>query len=488
MQINFDNTYGNLPKNFYTQIKPTPVVNPHLIFFNWPLACDLGLNVEREELQKIADVFSGNLVLESSNPLALVYAGHQFGYFVPQLGDGRAVLLGEVVNTSGARYDIQLKGSGKTSYSRGGDGRATLGPMLREYIVSEAMHGLGIKTTRSLALVTTGEPVFRDTILPGAILTRVASSHIRVGTFEYFAAQKDFESLKILADYAINRHAPHAKDSKNPYFSFLEFVLDMQTSLIVDWMRVGFIHGVMNTDNTAISGETIDYGPCAFLDEYVPDKVFSAIDSYGRYAFNKQFSIGLWNFIKLSETLAFLLSTELKTSAAIIKELERLFIEKFHEKYLEMMAHKIGIFIPDEKDGQLIQDLLNIMEENYLDYTLTFRHLIQNTGQSSWVLLKDFAVPRGLQQWIEVWKVRLVSQGVTHDEVVALMSAQNPILIPRNNRIEEAIDFAFEHNDFSKAKRLIKAFSDPYKNNEEFIDLGQPPTSQQRVYQTFCGT
>ncbi|MDP5012588.1 MAG: YdiU family protein [Alphaproteobacteria bacterium] len=488
MHINFDNTYVKLPENFYTKIRPVPVTHPELSFFNWSLANELGLTVVKEETQEIAEVFSGNSVLEGSEPISLVYAGHQFGYFVPQLGDGRTVMLGEAVDKKGDRYDIQLKGSGKTPYSRGNDGRAALGPMLREYIVSEAMHGLRIKTTRSLALVTTGEPVFRDTILPGAIITRVASSHIRVGTFEYFAAKRDVNSLKLLADYAINRHAPQAKDAENPYLSFLETVLDTQTSLVVDWLRVGFIHGVMNTDNTSISGETIDYGPCAFLDTYVPNKVFSSIDRNGRYAFNQQFNICLWNFTRLAETLGFLLHPEPESIQAIIKNLKQLFTQKFHEKYVKMMANKIGIFVPCEEDKQLIQNLFNIMEENHFDYTLTFRYLIHFIQQKPWVSLTDFTASSGFQKWIETWKVRLETQSSTPEEIAALMSHQNPVLIPRNHRIEEAITYALEHNDFSKAERLIQALSNPYENDESFIDLTEPPTPQQCVYQTFCGT
>jgi uncharacterized protein YdiU (UPF0061 family) len=488
MHINFDNTYAKLPENFYTKIRPVPVINPELVFFNWSLANELGLAVKKTETQEIAAVFSGNSVLEGSEPLSLVYAGHQFGYFVPQLGDGRAVLLGEVLDKKGDRYDIQLKGSGKTPYSRGNDGRAALGPMLREYIISEAMHGLRIKTTRSLALGTTGEPVFRDTILPGAILTRVASSHIRVGTLEYFSAKNDVSSLKLLADYAINRHTPQAKDAENPYLSFLETVLDTQTSLVVDWLRVGFIHGVMNTDNTAISGETIDYGPCAFLDAYVPDKVFSSIDSDGRYAFNQQFNICLWNFTKLAETLEFLLHAESEAIHAIIKNLKQLFMQRFHEKHIKMMASKIGIFVPCEEDKQLIQNLLNIMEENHFDYTLTFRYLIQILQEKPCVSLTDFTASSSFQKWIETWKVRLETQASTPEEIATLMSHQNPVLIPRNHRIEEAITYALEHNDFSKAERLIQALSNPYESDESFIDLTEPPTPQQRIYQTFCGT
>ncbi len=488
MHINFHNTYANLPENFYTKIRPVPVIHPELVFFNWSLANELGLTVEKTETHKIAEVFSGNRVLEGSEPISLVYAGHQFGYFVPQLGDGRAILLGEVVDKKGERYDIQLKGSGKTPYSRGNDGRAALGPMLREYIISEAMHGLKIKTTRSLALVTTGEPVFRETILPGAILTRVASSHIRVGTFEYFAAKNDVSSLKLLADYAINRHAPQANNAENPYVSFLETVLDSQTSLIVDWLRVGFIHGVMNTDNTAISGETIDYGPCAFLDAYVPDKVFSSIDRDGRYAFDQQFNICLWNFTKLAETLGFLLHAEPEAIHAIIKDLKQLFTQRFHEKYVKMMASKIGIFAPSEEDKKLIQKLLNIMEENHFDYTLTFRYLIQIIQQTPCGSLTDFIASSSFQKWIEIWKIRLENQDSTPEEIAELMSRQNPVLVPRNHRIEEAIVYALEHNDFSKADRLIQALSNPYENKESFIDLTEPPTPQQRVYQTFCGT
>lgn len=493
MKINFQNTYVKLPDVFYTKTLPVPVTVPTLLIFNQELSNELRLQLNPEtDRHKIISIFSGNRIPEGAEPIALVYAGHQFGNFVPMLGDGRAILLGEVINSAGYRYDIQLKGCGKTPYSRGGDGRAALGPMLREYIVSEAMHALGIKSTRSLALVKTGEVVLRDKLLPGAILTRVAASHIRVGTFEYFAYKNDFKSLKIFANYTIDRHFPEIKNFKNVYISFLKEVMERQTSLIVQWMRVGFIHGVMNTDNTTLSGETIDYGPCAFLDEYVPNKVFSSIDYNGRYSFSRQIDIALWNFTKLSESIAFLLDPDPKQAQEHIIKLQKLFIENFQSKYLTMMSHKIGVLSPNEKSKYLIQDLLDIMENEFLDYTLTFRylsHIVNDDADNNIYLLKNLFNPsEKLQQWIEQWKKNLEKQKMTFKEISKFMCTINPAVIPRNHKIEEIIKQVTLTNDLSGALRFMQVLLTPYQESEEFEDFMKPPTIEQRVNQTFCGT
>lgn len=486
MNFNFDNTYIKLPSNFYSELTPIPVAEPELVLFNQDLAQVLGFenNISK---QIIAEYLSGNKIFPAAAPIALAYAGHQFGHFVPSLGDGRAILLGEIIAKDSHHYDIQLKGSGATPYSRRGDGRAALGPILREYIVSEAMHALGIKTTRSLAVVTTGELVMREQPLPGAVLTRIASSHIRIGTFEYFAARQDFKSLKIIADYAIARHYPELLHSKQRYQDFLLEVAKNQALLIADWMSVGFIHGVMNTDNMAISGETIDYGPCAFLDEYVPNKVFSSIDYYGRYAFNNQPNIALWNLLQLHGTLAFLLEQEQSAPLMVAENLEQHFIKVYSEAHQNKMCQKIGIFGPEKEDLHLLQNLLNIMSQEKLDYTLTFRYLTKKVSDNLWQ--EDFfskCIP--LQEWLLIWRQHLKKQKLPTQEIAQKMQNINPIFIPRNHQIQKAIEEATNNNNFSSTNNLINTLKTPNQEKPEFKDLILPPKSHEIIQQTFCGT
>lgn len=489
MFIKFHNTYARLPENFYTRFYPVPVATPKLIIFNTQLASELGIDVKNFNQKELTEVFSGNKILKGSKPIALVYAGHQFGYFVPQLGDGRAILLGEVVDREGQRRDIQLKGSGRTPYARHADGRAVLGPMIREYIISEAMYALGVKTTRSLALITTGEYVLRDTMLPGAVLTRVALSHVRIGTFEYFAAQRDGKSIKILADYVIYRNYPNLKDSNNPYLSLLEHVMDAQVSLVIDWIRVGFIHGVMNTDNMVVSGETIDYGPCAFLDEYYANKVFSSIDSHGRYAFNNQADICFWNLLQFGKSIAFLINPDPHKALEVVFELIEHFKSVYNKKYLKTMGQKIGLVNPEEKDKYLIEELLEIMQEASLDYTLTFRYLCYAVKNAMWPYYDIFIPPGQLEGWIKKWRIRLKAQGFLLEKIADLMFSHNPAVIPRNHKIEEVIKAAQgKNNDFSQMYNMLNILSAPYKENGDITEYMKPPTLQERINKTFCGT
>jgi len=484
--INFNNSYIKLPLHFYTGVIPTPVKNPKLICFNHNLACDLKLNLTDLDNYRLSNIFSGNEILNGSCSIAMVYAGHQFGHFVPQLGDGRTILLGEILDNHQERYDIQLKGSGKTPYSRRGDGRAALGPMIREYILSEAMHALKISTTRSLALVQTGEMVQREILYPGAILTRIAKSHIRIGTFEYFAAQKDLTSLKILADYSIQRHYPVIVNLENPYKEFLYAVMEKQISLIIDWMRVGFIHGVMNTDNMSISGETIDYGPCAFLDEYIPNKVFSSIDQNGRYAFSNQPMIALWNLLRLCESLSFLIEPDTQKFYKFIDEFQTLFIETYQKKYCEVMSHKIGILNPSTEEIQMVKNLFIIMERYQLDYTLTFQYLMHHLSSIAYSFDRMFDSCSELQSWIHDWKIHIKNKDIA--AAIDLMSKNNPVFIPRNHIIEKIIGAAMEENDFSLLDKALIAFSKPYEFSSEVIGFMNAPTLNQKVHQTFCGT
>ncbi len=490
MRLNFDNTYVHLPGKFYQKIKPTPVLNPTLIQFNKQLADVIGVDYRAISAYELAKIFSGNRLLQGSEPIAQVYAGHQFGHFVPQLGDGRAILLGEIVDPQGRRYDIQLKGAGRTLYSRNGDGRAALGPMIREYIVSEAMHALGIKTTRALALVKTGEAVLREGVLPGAILTRVASSHIRIGTFEYFAAQADVNSLKILADYTISRHYPEIQGSANPYLELLKLVQQTYAYLIADWMRVGFIHGVMNTDNVALSGETLDYGPCAFIDEYHPEKIFSSIDIYGRYRFNRQASICEWNLVQLAQSLALLIDSKVEKAHSLLHDFCPSFQEIYKTQYLKTMCRKIGILSPRCQDQVLIDELLEIIQQDKADYTLTFRFLSEFLNKLQDMENLFFNPTCRLEIWMKKWQKRLQEESISLDETAEIMLKTNPAVIPRNHKIEEVIRDAIEYQDFSKMDLMLKVLSNPYQveyqeNPDEYM---RPPTDDERVHQTFCGT
>lgn len=487
--INFDNSYARLPKSFFECIKPTPVKEPKLVRFNKPLANEIGLNVI-EDNDILSDIFSGNIVPEGSEPIALVYAGHQFGYFVPQLGDGRAILLGEIVNNGGCRFDIQLKGSGQTSYSRSGDGRAPLGAVIREYIISEAMHSLNIPTTRSLAIIITGELVSRETPLPGGILTRIASSHLRVGTFEYFAASDNQENLQLLADYSINRHFPNIKKSNLRYQTFLESVCDRQAALIAKWMHVGFVHGVMNSDNTSISGETIDYGPCAFMDSYDPATVFSSIDHHGRYAYGNQPNIAQWNIACLGECLLPLIHPDRNKAIGIAEEILDSFQDKFRKYWLSGMYKKIGLTQNEPEDINLLEQLLELMKENKTDYTLTFRYLsdaIENdTGNSNFE--KQFLSQNKISEWLVSWRKRLKIQSASFKKIKMSMQKENPAFIPRNHRIEKAIYEAVDNNDYSYMDHLILLLNKPYQDQPNNSEYMHPPEKPDHNYQTFCGT
>ncbi|MBD1148242.1 MAG: hypothetical protein CBD61_01755 [Pelagibacteraceae bacterium TMED201] len=474
----FDNSYSKLSNNFKEEIKPTPVDNPELVILNKELANNLNLDFSKIDKKKLSEIFSGNSLPEGTKSIAQAYAGHQFGHFT-MLGDGRAVLLGEHLVNKNKRFDIQFKGSGKTSFSRGGDGRAVLGPMLREYIISEAIHALNIPTTRSLAVVKTGEKVVRESLLQGAILTRVATSHIRVGTFQYIAATQNIDDLKTLVNYTINRHYPEIKSSKTKALDLLNLVMEKQCQLVVDWMRVGFIHGVMNTDNMAISGETIDYGPCAFMDHYDPKTVFSSIDKFGRYAFSNQPPITKWNLARFAECLIPLIDKNENTSIKIASEIIDNFQNIYEEKWLNMMRDKLGLFGEDINDKKLIKDLLKLMEKNKSDYTNTFYNLmdIKNNIYKD----KNFII------WINNWKKRINSNKTSNQKQIELMKKSNPVVIPRNHKVEEALAAAEEGN-FEVVINLLSILKKPYDLQKNSADYQSPPLLSDQKYQTFCGT
>ncbi len=475
----FDNTYSKLPDTFKEDIKPTPVHDPELLILNDKLSKDLNLDFSKIDKGELSKIFSGNSLPKGSTTIAQAYAGHQFGHFT-MLGDGRAVLLGEHLVNNTNRFDVQFKGSGRTSFSRSGDGRAVLGPMLREYIISEAIHALNIPTTRSLAVVKTGEKVVRENLLPGAILTRVASSHIRVGTFQYIAAKQNIDDLITLVDYTIQRHYPEIKSSKNKALDLLNLVMERQCKLVVNWMRVGFIHGVMNTDNMAISGETIDYGPCAFMDHYDPKTVFSSIDKFGRYSFSNQPPITKWNLARLAECLIPLIDKNEDAAIKIATETIDSFQNIYENKWLNMMRDKLGLFGKDKNDLKLINDLLHWMESNQADYTNTFCHLM-NINSSNDSKYKD----TNFINWFKQWESRVLINNGSIEKSINLMKKNNPIVIPRNHKVEEALEAA-NNNDLSLTKKLLSILNKPYDNQND-IDAYQSPSSN-REYQTFCGT
>lgn len=485
----FDNSYARLPANFYARVEPTPVAEPWLIKLNRSLAEELGLDVEALEREGAA-IFSGNKVPAGAEPIAMAYAGHQFGTFVPQLGDGRAILLGEVTDCNGKRRDIQLKGSGQTPYSRRGDGRAALGPVLREYIVSEAMHALGIPTTRALAASVTGQPVYREEILPGAVFTRVAASHIRVGTFQFFAARGDIESVRTLADYVIDRHYPELKDDERPYFALFKAVAARQAELIARWLHVGFIHGVMNTDNMTISGETIDFGPCAFMDAYDPKKVFSSIDQFGRYAYANQPAIGQWNLARLAETLVTLFDAAADTAVNLANEVLTDYGPIFQSHWLEGMRRKIGLATAEDGDLDLVQSLLTLMHKGNADFTLTFRRLADSAEdeRADAHLATLFEGSGELSPWLKDWRRRLERETQSPGERAAAMRAVNPAFIPRNHRVEQAIEAAIQGADFSLFEALLAVTAKPYEDQPQHAFYAEPPKPGEEVLQTFCGT
>jgi uncharacterized protein YdiU (UPF0061 family) len=476
----FDNSYARLPRRFYAQLNPTPVRSPRMAKLNYALAEELGLDTKQLDSDIGAAFFTGNQVPDGAEPLAMAYAGHQFGNFVPQLGDGRAVLLGELIGRDGKRRDLHLKGAGQTPFSRRGDGRAALGPVLREYIISEAMYALGIPTTRTLAVVTTGEPVFRESVLPGAVLVRVAASHIRVGTFEYFAAKGDVEAIKILADYVIARHYPALAVHAHPYQALFAAVCGAQAALVARWMHVGFIHGVMNTDNMTISGETIDYGPCAFMDTYDPATVFSSIDHHGRYAFGNQPRIAHWNLARFAETLVPLLADKQEVAVAVAEETLNQFPAMFERSLLDGMRRKLGLTNAQPDDAGLIHSLLDLMQEHAADYTNTFRMLCA-------VAEGGDALP-GYEAWTIRWRNRLRQESYSPHGAATLMRSNNPAVIPRNHRVEAALNAAVTRSDLSPLEALLAVLSTPFDLKPEYAEYSNPPAPHERVQQTFCGT
>jgi uncharacterized protein YdiU (UPF0061 family) len=459
----FANSYARLPEHWFARHAPVPVAEPRLIRFNSALAAELGLDIAAIEAAGPALLFGGNLLPLGAEPLALAYAGHQFGNFVPRLGDGRAVLLGEVIDLHGVRRDIQLKGAGPTPFSRGGDGRAALGPVLREYLVSEAMHALGVPTTRALAAVSTGESIYREEILPGAVLTRVAGSHVRVGTFQYFAARGDETALRQLVDYVILRHYPAAAEAEIPALALLEAVIERQAALIARWMQLGFIHGVMNTDNMAVSGETLDYGPCAFMDAYDPATVFSAIDRFGRYAYANQPRLAQWDLERAVER-----ATEAVTG----------FSERYEGHWLAGMRAKLGLHEPEDGDRDLITSLLDLMHQQGADFTLTFRRLADGSNLDA---------SGAFHAWMAAWRHRLSREAVTSEARTAAMRRVNPRFIPRNHRIEQVIAAAME-GDYRPFETLLQVLQRPYENQPDFAAYADPPLPEERVLRTFCGT
>ncbi len=479
---NFDNSYARLPSSFYTALRLNPVASPTLIVLNHSLAKSLGLNIDLLQRENGVAILAGNEVPEGACPLAQAYAGHQFGHF-NMLGDGRALLLGEQITPSGERFDIGLKGSGRTPYSRGGDGRAALGPMLREYIMSEAMHALGIPTSRSLAVVTTGETIVRETELPGAILTRIASSHLRVGTFQFVAQWGTDEELQILADTTLERHFPNFNEAQNRYLYLLQEVIKQQASLIAKWQLVGFIHGVMNTDNMTISGETIDYGPCAFMDSYDPATVFSSIDRQGRYAYGNQPHIGGWNLTRLAETLLPLIHDNPQEAVELAQETIQQYPQLYYRNWLTGMRAKLGIFNEEEQDAALIDELLGLMQQHQADYTNTFRALtLDKPEETSLSGTKEF------DNWYATWLARLDRQEASKASAQQLMRDNNPAIIPRNHRVEEALEAAVEHGDYRVMTRLLEVLSKPFAYSSEQENYATLPQQTDCPYQTFCGT
>jgi uncharacterized protein YdiU (UPF0061 family) len=494
--IPFTNQYLALGEAFYTKTRPTPVAAPAWIEFNKALAADMGLSADELSMPDGVNIFAGNVVPKGAEPLAMAYAGHQFGNFVPQLGDGRAILLGDMTGADGVCLDIQLKGSGRTFYSRNGDGRAALGPVLREYLVSEAMAKLGVPTTRALAAVTTGEEVAREQLLPGGIITRVATSFVRVGTFEYFSARKDVESIRKLADHVIERNYPQLRDSGQPYVALLQTVVDGQAALIASWMQLGFIHGVMNTDNMSIAAETIDYGPCAFMDAYDHDRVYSAIDRNGRYAYSNQPSIGLWNLTRLAETLLPLLAESSDAAVELAQTVLKTYAQSYHQAWLTGMRAKCGLSnlagtsAPDN-DKALIEALFNMMAANNADFTLVFHYLSQLNVQPSEKdndMRRLFDDPAQFDDWAVKWRERAGEEMLTDKLRQAGMQSVNPVYIPRNHQIEAAIRAAEDQGDFSVFHALHEVLQRPFTWQEGKDRYMQPPEPDEVVRQTFCGT
>jgi len=481
--LKLSNSYIGLPEEFYQVIKPVPVKSPQLLAFNQELVEELGLEIGPKQA---IQYFSGNSVPENTIPIALNYAGHQFGNFVHELGDGRATLIGEI-EVGKERFDIQLKGSGPTKFSRQGDGRSALGPVIREYIISEAMHHLKIPTTRALAAVSTGEHVFREQIEPGGILTRIAKSHIRVGTFEYFASRQQWEDVKHLADYTIQRHFPEIRELDNHYLELLKAVSRKQAKLIAKWMSVGFIHGVMNTDNFTISGETLDYGPCAFIDEYDPATVYSSIDHDGRYAFGNQPSIAAWNLASLAGCLISLINNDSKIANELATKVLDDFSINTNQEILDIMCHKIGLDGNSEQHQIILKDLLKIMIPNQADYTLSFRYLSQALLNKDSLFLDQFKEQGKIKEWLKNWKLTVKELNKDTGEIVSNMESINPVYIPRNHNVDKAIKASYEE-DLNPMNELLTALKDPFEENEKYLHLALPPKDEEKILQTFCGT
>lgn len=489
--IPFDNSYARLGDQFYTRQLPVPVQNPALIRVNHALATHLGLDPEWLESKQGVEFIAGNFIAEGAEPLATVYAGHQFGGWNPQLGDGRAILLGEIIGKDNLRYDIQLKGSGRTPYSRGGDGRAPLGPVLREYIVSEAMSVLGVPSSRALGAVTTGEWVRREGRLPGAVLARVAQSHIRIGTFQFFASRQDLGSLKSLTDHVIQRHYPEAKQAENPVRAMLDAVVARQASLVAHWQSLGFIHGVMNTDNMLLSGETIDYGPCAFMDEFDPGKVFSSIDHGGRYAYANQPPVAHWNLSVLTQALLPFLDDDQDKALASGQAAIDAFPHLYQDAFMNNMLHKLGLKEKAEDDAALIQDLLKLMQEHQMDFTLSFRYLsdlIDPANASGGGVKALFELPEVFEPWLAQWQRRLGHEKMDNSRRQQAMYAVNPVYIPRNHLVEEAISAAETQQNLEPFNRLIDILASPFEFSHDNARYALPPRPEQVVSQTFCGT
>jgi uncharacterized protein YdiU (UPF0061 family) len=493
MPIAFDNGYVRLPERFYARVRPTPVERPALLQVNRGLAELLGIDPAELASPEGVARLAGNELFEGSEPIALAYAGHQFGGFVPKLGDGRAVLLGEVVGRDGVRRDVQLKGAGPTPFSRGGDGRAAIGPVLREYLVSEAMHALGVPTTRALAAVSTGERVYRDDALPGAVLTRIAASHLRVGTFEYFAARQDRDALERLVTYALERHyaaraAAGRERGEPPALTLLDAVLDAQARLVARWMGLGFVHGVMNTDNTSISGETLDYGPCAFLDAYDPKRTFSSIDRQGRYAFGSQPRIALWNLARLAEALLSLVHDDEDEAVRRATATLETFPARFEAAHAAVLRSKLGLLEAREGDAALADELLSLMAGASADFTRTFRRLVDATdagGEDA--LVAHFPEEGPIRAWLGRWRARRTSEASPPDSQRETMRTSNPALIPRNHKVEEMIAAAIA-GDLAPFERMLGALSHPYDEQPDVTDLAEAPGEEQWSYKTFCGT
>ncbi|RUO23944.1 YdiU family protein [Aliidiomarina minuta] len=485
-KFNVDNSYQRLPDSFFKRTTPTPVADPQWISFNQPLADQLDLPQQYWASDEGLQLFAGNSLPDWSDPVAQGYAGHQFANFVAQLGDGRAILLAEIIDKQKRRFDIQLKGAGTTAYSRGGDGRSPIGPVIREYLLSEAMHVLGVPTTRALAAVATGETVHRDVPQPGAILTRVASSHIRIGTFQFIAAHQGTGKVQVLADYVINRHYPDCKSAERPYLAMLEAVIQKQAELVSHWMSLGFIHGVMNTDNMSISGETIDYGPCAFIDNYHPDALFSSIDRGGRYAYSNQPKVAQWNLARLAECLVPLIDKDEEKAVELATEALKTFSQTYEDLWLTRMAAKIGIREPQPEDRALLNELLDLMADDEVDFTLLFRALCDSLEADH--CLDLFKQQSACKTWLQKWRQRLSQESASGEETALQMRLINPAIIPRNHRVQEAILAAEQEGDLRPFNELKAALAEPFSDNPEYQHLTLAPKPEEKVQRTFCGT